>query len=216
MNEKLKLKEMLIKLDKYSPVPFLFPFVMTNSEKALFDKTIKHSRVYLEFGMGGSTFRTLQKSKAKIYSIDSSTDWINFMHGYWIIKTQERKRLKLFYVNIGMTKEWGIPSGNDSRELFPNYSQNIFNLVDKKTVDTVLIDGRFRVACTLKTILECSENDNLHILIHDFWNRDKYHIVLKYLTELERVDTLGLFSIKENVDLNSVLLDYELFKYNHD
>ena len=76
-----------------------------------------------------------------------------------------------------------------------------------------MIDGRFRVACTLKTISECYKNRDLEILIHDFWDREEYHILLKYLHEVDRADTLGVFVIKTNFDLIAIMKDYDLYKY---
>src|SRR5690554_4068191 len=160
MNLKRTLKQALWQLDKYSPKPSFYSIIMTPSEVALFDKTIKNSSAYLEFGMGGSTFRALQKSNAKIYSIESSADWIRTMREYWWIRHMEKKRLSVFHVDIGSTKEWGIPSNNESKELFPNYSGMVYNVIQKDTIDTILIDGRFRIACALKAILECNSNQN--------------------------------------------------------
>ena len=211
-----KVKKNLIVLGKFLPIPIFYSFIMTKKERSLFDKKIKKSKFYLEFGMGGSTIRALHKSKAKIYSIDSSKDWISYMREYPLIRKMEQKRLFLFYVNIGSTKEWGFPAGNKNKKIFPNYSTNIFNTIEKKCIDTVLIDGRFRVACTLKTILECYSNTNLQILIHDFWNRKQYHIVLKYLSEVESSDTLGVFVIKKDINLDLVKKDYNNYKYIHD
>ena len=112
---------------------------------------------------------------------------------YLIINFSLKKRLFFYYVDIGKTKEWGFPISNDSKEIFPNYSNDIFNSVDSNTLDIVLIDGRFRVACLLSVILNMSSTEDTIILFHDFWNREKYHIVLKYVTEIERVDTLAVF-----------------------
>jgi len=61
--------------------------------------------------------------------------------------------------------------------------------------------------------LECSANLNLKILIHDF-HREKYHVVLKYLDVIELVETLGVFKIKNNIDLNSIEQEYELYKFD--
>lgn len=208
-----KVDELLIKYDKYLPRPSQYSFMMSKREKELFDLTIKDSKVYLEFGMGGSTFHALQKTSAKVYSIDSSREWIKLMRQYWYIRFMELTRLRLVYANVGPVKEWGVPIGNDSSR-FPNYSAGIFKKIRKEKVDTVLVDGRFRVACTLRTILECHANKDLQILIHDFWDRPHYHIVLKYLDAVVRADTLGVFEVKKGIDLNAVHQDYEAYKYN--
>lgn len=109
---------------------------------------------------------------------------------------------------------WGAPANNDNRDLFPGYSSQPFQLIDKSKIDTVLIDGRFRVACALSTILECHNNPGLKILIHDFWNRPHYHVLLNYLDESASAFTLGLFAIKKDIALDEVRDEYENYKYN--
>lgn len=189
---------------------------MTRGERKIFNKHIKSSQYYLEFGSGGSTMHTLQKSKTKIHSVESSLEWINYMSKYLIINSALDKRLFFHYVDIGATKEWGHPVSNDSKDLFPKYSQDIFRSLDLKKLDTVFIDGRFRVACLLSVILNTPSTAGPIILFHDFWNREKFHVVLKYVTEIERVDTLGVFRIKEDLDLSLVQEDYDIYKYNPD
>ena len=135
------------------------------------------------------------------------------MREYRIVRKNEGKRLSLFHENVGQTGSWGFPTNEDFKDLFPNYSSTIFNEIDTSKIDTALVDGRFRVACTLKTILECHSNENLTILIHDFWNREKYHIVLQYLDVVDRADTLGVFSIKDDLDIGSAKKDYEKYKF---
>jgi len=214
MTFKSRVKNAIRRLDKLSPYPVLYPFVMSKDEKVIFDEAIKESQHFLEFGMGGSSLRALQKSKAKIYTVESSTDWINQMRKYFIVKIFENKRLYIFNVNIGPTGKWGYPTSDNDQNLFEAYSSNIFESIDRKSIDLALVDGRFRVACTLKIILSCHENNDLRILIHDFWNREHYHILLKYLDTVKQADSIGLFSIKNDVDLDSVEKDYEAYKLN--
>lgn len=187
---------------------------MSTSEIAVFDSAIKESQHCLEFGVGGSTLRAILKSNAMIYSVESNPEWLTRLRQYSIVRKLENKRLNLFLVNIGPTRNWGYPIAEDSNELFEVYSSSIFDSIDKDRIDLALIDGRFRVACTLKLILECYQNQTLHILIHDFWSRAEYHILLKYLDTIERVETIGLFSIKNDIDIESVKIDYDAYKLN--
>lgn len=209
-----KLIEFVGKIDRYSPRPNFYSFVMSEKEILLFDKTIRNSKVYLEFGTGGSTLRTLLNSKAKIYSVDSDLNWIRSMQRYWLIKYHENRRLHFFHVDIGPTREWGYPIGEDSRKIFPDYSSNVFNSIEKNKIDTVLIDGRFRIACVLKTILECHANENLVILIHDFWNRPAYYVLLKYIREIAVADTLGVFKLRDDWNLDYIKKDYDIYKFD--
>ncbi len=209
-----QLTQKLFGAGRSSPPPSAYPFAMAESEKELFDKTTADAKVYLEFGSGGSTIRVLEKTKADVYSVESSVEWIKTMREFAFVRHAERKRLLLFHADIGPTLELGRPAGPECKELFPRYTTTIFRKVKPATVDTVLIDGRFRVACAMKTILECHNNRPLRILIHDFWNREAYHIALKYLTETARAETLGVFAIKKDIDLNSVKETYEQYKYD--
>ena len=70
-------------LDQFSLYPFFYPFIMSKKkEKSLFDRSIKDSQYYLEFGLGGCALRALQKSKAKIFTVGSDFMWINYMRKY--------------------------------------------------------------------------------------------------------------------------------------
>ena len=126
----------------------------------------------------------------------------------------ERKRLSLSYIQIGSTGSWGHPINLNHEHLFPNYSAEIFDKIEAHALDTVLIDGRFRVACILQTIINCYRNKNLQILVHDFSIRPEYHEVLKYLDKVVEAETLGVFQIKKDIDIDAVKKDYELFKFN--
>ncbi|MCZ9877131.1 hypothetical protein OFP88_13935 [Brachyspira hyodysenteriae] len=75
-----------------------------------------------------------------------------------------------------------------------------------------MIDGRFRVACVLNTILNC--NKNIKIIIHDFFNREEYHILLNYLDTIEKSNSLGVFKIKENINTDEINKLIEKYKYN--
>ena len=71
--------------------------------------------------------------------------------------------------------------------------------------DAVLIDGRFRVACLLQAIIHCKPDCIL--LFHDFFDRSHYHVVLKHVDLLTRVDTLAVMRAKLQVDGKAVLHD---------
>ena len=193
----LIIKKIKYKLDKISPYPVLYPFIMSSAEKVVFDDAIMKSSNYLEFGLGGSTLRAIQKSKAKIYVVESDAEWINKMREYLIIKYFENRRLFIYPIDIGPTLRWGYPETNKYRDLFITYSSSIFNVIDNNAIDLVLIDGRFRVACALKVILSCYKNKKIKILVHDFWDRKQYHIILKYLDVIKKADNISLFSIKK-------------------
>ena len=211
---KRKIMEFIKFLDRFSLYPLFYPWVMTKAEKAGFDKVIKNSKQYLEFGSGGSTIRAVLKSKARIWSVDSSKEWLKFMRKYIRIRIAEGKRLDFYTSEIGKTKDWGFPVDDSAKDLFPKYSAAIFETLDSAKLDTIFIDGRFRVACTLATILQIQGDREKTLMIHDFWHREHYHKVLEYLETVEKIDSLGIFKVKAEVDLDEVKQEYEHYKFD--
>ncbi|AUJ49060.1 hypothetical protein [Brachyspira hyodysenteriae] len=192
------------------------PILMTEDERELFVKSISESKEYLEFGSGGSTFIVLKTTNANIISIESDINWINHMRDNKTIFEEEQFcRLKFVHIDIGEISIMGMPKDKSKLESYPKYSEEIFKILDKNhinKIDTVLIDGRFRVACVLNTILNC--NKNIKIIIHDFFNREEYHILLNYLDTIEKSNSLGVFKIKENINTDEINKLIEKYKYN--
>jgi hypothetical protein len=50
-------------------------------------------------------------------------------------------------------------------------------------------------------------------MVHDFWNREEYHCVLKYLDTEEKVDRLGVFRLKADISLPEIEAEYEHYKF---
>jgi len=83
---------------------------------------------------------------------------------------------------------WGHPGENSTLRQKINYSNHITlldeKIKNKKEIDFVMIDGRFRVACCLKCF-SIINNDCL-IAFDDFLKRQEYHIVLKFYDIIEK------------------------------
>ena len=181
------------------------PIHMTDDERKLFINTVKNSKNYIEFGAGGSTFMVLNITNANIISIEGDPNWIEYMrNNNTIFEAEQTSRLKFYYIDIGKVGYWSRPIDNSAEELYPNYSKYVFTKLNKdeiNDIDTILIDGRFRVACALNSIFYCR---NAKIIIHDFFNREYYNILLNYLDIIEKVDTLGGFKIKKDINFYEV------------
>lgn len=209
-----KIDSWKIRWNQCKKIPTYYPFIMKENEKLFLNKHLKKASNYLEFGLGGSTIFALIHTEIPITSIDTNTDWINFMKKYSIVKHNLGNRLTIQYEDIGPTKSWGFPVGNDHKEKFPNFSSGIFKTKSSDLFDLILVDGRFRVACVLAIILNRKSNlDDLTILVHDYSIRDDYKFVEKYLNIIESVDTLYAFKIKSEIDYDQLKEDYEYYKY---
>jgi hypothetical protein len=190
-----------------------YDIMMTPQEQAILIKYARQTPCYVEFGMGGSTFLILMNSMADVVSIESSKSWIAEMEKKTVTKIFKNRRLRIVHAEIGPTTDWGYPVDEERRMLFPNYSSAIASLEDKDRVGVVLVDGRFRIAATLGTILSLKANKRLIIMIHDFWGRSDYHVVMQYLDLVERADQLAVFRVKKDVQLQNVESDYEKCKF---
>ncbi len=209
------LKEVIIKNIKSSKknqkYKYFFPMCATKNEINLFLSYIIKSKHYLEFGCGGSTFLVAYSTSASIYSVESDLNFIKFLSkNETISETLKNSRLKFFYIDIGETTEWGYPKSLEHKDNFYLYSQHIFSVIDPSCIDLIFIDGRFRVACILNSILNCPKSI---YIFHDFFNRkEKYSAVLEFLECIDSVDTLAVFKIKNNINIIQVKECYEQYK----
>lgn len=187
-----------------------FPISLSESEREFLINVSKNSSSYLEFGAGGSTFLILKYTNIpKIISVESSLEWLNHLRHFSIISDNENARLKLVYIDIGKTGQWGWPLEYQKKQQFVNYS--MFPFINDKKYDFIFIDGRFRVACALQVILNCDMDTK--ILIHDFNMREKYHVILEFTDVIDTADSMILLKIKKQIDKVKVAKMYEEYKY---
>lgn len=154
---------------------------------------LSESRVYLEYGCGGSTYHaSLLSNISRIYSVDTSSAWIEKVKN-----DISSDKLFIEYCDVGPVIEWGTPSNNASYKNYWSYMtipwKNARNFNDSP--DLILIDGRFRVASFLYSVL-CAKK-GAKILFDDYTIRPEYHIVEKYLPINEVKGYMALFEIKE-------------------
>lgn len=164
---------------------------MTQAERALFGRFLQHAESYFEFGSGGSTVWAVRRGLIA-HGVESDQAWVNSL------KKCLGEKCRVEAVDIGPTGDWGLPLSSKHREKFPDYSLSI--LKHECEFDRILVDGRFRVACTLAAVQHIMKRgqsiEDTRIFIHDFWNRPVYHVVLEFLDEVESVESAGIFKIK--------------------
>lgn len=185
---------------------------MTKNELEMLHSYIDSSNHYLEFSSGESTIYAANSLSLKtIDSVESSEKFIdkNLRSNAIITNALSTGKLVFHIIDIGETITWGYPKNKSKEHLWPNYSLSVFSKTSKH--DLVLVDGRFRVACTLNAILNTPPY--CIIIIHDFWNRPEYHIVLKYLAIKDRIDTLGIFYKKQNINQKEVQILIKKYQY---
>lgn len=194
----------------------MIPDLTTGGKKVLYDYLDK-SKYYFEYGLGGSTFQAFKrKNIKKIYTVESDKKWIDKLYKTSIPKDDDR--LKIIYVDFKLDIKpkikFGYPGKKSTYNDWIKYTRAFSKLSEdqRKKIDTILIDGRFRVACALN--LYSKIFDNTTILFDDFFNRKYYHVILKYYDIVKKVDNrMAVLKKKPNIKAPSKEL---LFQYEND
>ena len=163
---------------------------MTDKEIALFSSLADRSERYLEFGCGGSTYVASQRVSRSIVSVDSSTEWLKRVSAA-CAGSECSVKPKTVYVDIGPTGAWGVPTDAGTRSRWPAYYESVWTVSDTYESDLILVDGRFRVACFVNTLMNC--RPDAVIVMHDFASRSQYRAVNQVAREIARADDLSTF-----------------------
>lgn len=164
---------------------------MSAQEANLFQSFLHNAEQYLEFGSGGSTYQAAKVVKSRVVSLDSSVDWLGRVSQAC---TGEECKVKptLVHIDIGATGDWGRPTDPLTRDRWPSYYESIWDHKEGSDADLYLIDGRFRVACFAKVLLNCLPHS--FIMFHDFASRRQYHVVRKVAREVASAEDLSVFA----------------------
>ena len=188
---------------KYDNPNYLF-----DGDDALFKKLVKDIKVYGEYGCGKSTNWVLKNTSSKIVSVDTSSEYIEF------VKKNNKKnaeRLKIVYIDLGPIKDWGWPINYNKSFNFDRYTDLIWQQNEKP--ELVLIDGRFRVCCFLTSLKYADEGTK--IIFDDYITRPYYHFIEKYVDRIESFGEQCLFIVpsKSQINLNELNSDINNFRY---
>jgi hypothetical protein len=160
---------------------------MSDGEIRLYETLLEKATSVLEYGCGGSTFIAAKRKALRITSVDSDPGWFDKLRELAPIRNAEADgRLCFFYADIGPTGKHGHPTDENFRSKWPEYSQLPWRDASFAP-DLILVDGRFRVACILQSLLHMPKDAN--IVVHDF---QRYVIVLLFLKSVARERSLAV------------------------
>jgi hypothetical protein len=136
-----------------------------------FQTIIPTSIIYLEFGSGGSTILASKHVK-KLVSVESDGVFKRAVER--AIPQDTRAEIHLLAPYIGVTAEWGTPvfgrpTANRVKR-WKKYPSAPWPVLNGEVPDTVLIDGRMRVACALESLLHI--NRHTRLIVDDYVGRD--------------------------------------------
>jgi hypothetical protein len=110
-----------------------------------------------------------------------------------VLIESERSRLTNVHIDIGETGSWGNPVDESGIHNYWSYPSVVWELIadQDNDPDLILIDGRFRVACFLTSLLHARASTT--IIFDDFYDRDHYHLVQRFLEPTQRVGRAAIF-----------------------
>ncbi len=157
---------------------------------AYFRERLAQTRNYLEYGSGGSTVLA-SKMVRILVSVDSDAHFLGAVRAKLAANAAREGQPRspvtmLMHVNIGPTVEWGMPALTRPTarrirrwEAYATAPWNYFRTIGQQP-NLILVDGRFRVACVLESLLNLSSQNDAEILVDDYSSRAYYHVAERF------------------------------------
>ena len=169
------------------------PVRMTPNEITLLSSFLRCTFYYLEFGAGGSTTLAAELVKHRVWTVDSSVEWLRKVED---ASDQLSQKISCHHVDIGPVGLWGYPLDGSFKSRFADYYTTIWDELDPGNLNFVLVDGRFRVASFCQSALRVRRDT--FIGFHDYKSRADYHCVEGVARIVAQVDDLAIFVPKES------------------
>lgn len=149
---------------------------------AWFLKQLEGSKLYLEYGTGGSTYQAARLG-IDFIAVDTDSYFLDSVRAKIHAAGMERAGQLYWHADIGWTGTWGRPLGrvtDHRRELFRRASDPPPKCFDGRQPDLVLIDGRFRVASAFKVFNMLSAQTGWMVVVDDYTDRAYYREIEDY------------------------------------
>jgi len=164
---------------------------------------LESARNYLEYGSGRSTIRANGLVNTLV-TVDSDARALADVRRK-LAEEGRRAMTKLIHVNIGLTYERGMPVFTKPTrrrvrrwEDYPTAPWRYYRSIAQQP-DLILVDGRFRVACVLESLLSLSPLSSTQILLDDYAARPYYDVVEQF-ADLEMAGRMAVLRPRRLID----------------
>lgn len=172
--------------------------------QACFVARVHEACSYLEFGSGSSTLHVAGTGKPLV-SIESDRLFLDAVRERIANLEAEESPCSdaiLLHADIGPTGPWGkpvLPSFARPRKwsTYPHHPWRV--LGEEYFADTILVDGRFRVACALAVIIYQGDKP-WTILVDDYDERPHYREIERYAQLVNMHGRMAEFKPKVGID----------------
>ena len=163
-------------------------------EWRLLREALEGANTYLEYGCGLSTEFVSKSYSCQVKSVETSAEWVTWVQG------KVGDDAQLIHVDLGPIQAWGRPLTYQFRKNFIRYFEIGFD--DGFSPDVVLVDGRFRVACFLTTLL--FTRSGTRIVFDDYPSRPHFNVVEEVLSPQVINSRQALFVVPDSINYSRV------------
>jgi len=187
---------------------------LSGKDKLMFYKYLDKATHYFEFGSGGSTYQASLRPNIKhIITVESDKRWLDKLKTIIPVETQSKRITFILNDMDTLPNNWGNPGPKATVEQKKSYSEHIrspdHGIYLKPGEFLIFIDGRFRVACCLKS----HAIENATIIFDDFLDRPQYHVVLNYFDMVEKTTDNRMVVLRKKTNTvvpHELIAKYEL------
>jgi len=168
------------------------------------ESSLKAAQCYLEYGSGGSTLLAARVGVPTVLTVESDKSWMELVK----IAVEEcggKGDQRFFWQDIGKTKEWGFPAGESKWKNFYRYAFDVWKYVksDGTYPDLVLVDGRFRLACAIATIMNAKPGTV--VLFDDYFDREYYRVLEEHASVAGQIERMAKFVVPDYAPKDSII-----------
>ena len=165
------------------------PYLDDETAAWLEDQLLK-TKLYLEFGSGGSTVLANSLGVASI-SVESDRFYAKAVRS----GLQHPETARIEVPPMGITAEWGMPLFF-RRKKGRRYIAAGFDALEGRFPDFILVDGRYRVGCALESARQAYlVGKTALLMLDDYEGRAFYQFVEDHLGPPDRIGRAALFTI---------------------
>jgi hypothetical protein len=171
----------------------------------LFRDILSRTTRYLEYGMGASTVLAWQTADV-VVAVESDVHMLAAVRRALSSSGRNPRLSRLILADIGFTKEWGKPvfTRPTRRRLarWESYAMAPWAFLKQHAIvpETILIDGRFRVACALVSLLNLERASPCVLLVDDYGDRPHYRMLEDFADRASTQGCMALFRKKADFD----------------
>jgi hypothetical protein len=165
---------------------------MPEAEEEFMLSFYRRARVILEYGSGASTRSASQLHGKYVLSVENDLTWARNLRAE-LLRGGCQSQVLVYHVNLGQTGPWGRVRDESGWKSYHRYPNAIWDELYFRHPDVVLIDGRFRTACLISTMLHAKKP--MTVLFDDYINRPKYRLIERLIQPREVVGRMARFDV---------------------